>query len=298
MAEKKILIADDEAEIREILAEALGEIPEVIIMTASDGLDAFRKTRNQKFDLIITDFIMPKLSGSELISAFREQVQNAQTPVIVVSGQPEEAKQKCTDQGLTDYLEFIDKPFKRDDVKKHCLRILSEGRNGAAKPKLDADFINPFLHAVVMTLKGMGQLAEVTPLKTSLLKVGQEKHADITGSLAIVAPAFVGTISISFPIKTYLTIVSNMLGKKYTEMTSDIEDAAAEIVNVVYGNAKSALNEKNYQMEKAIPSLIKGAQHAIRSENHSPTLVTDFTSTAGPLFVSISIDLRAQANKK
>lgn len=298
MVNKKILIADDEAEIRNILAEDLKDIEETTIMTAVDGLDAYRKTRNQKFDLIITDFKMPKLTGSELISALREQVYNANTPVIVVSGFPDEAKQKCVEHGINTNIEYIEKPFDNAELKKRCERLLKEGKTIAAKPKLDAEFINPFLNAVSHTLKGMGQVADVKAMKTILLKPGEEKHADITGSLAIVAPAFVGTIAVSFPAKTYLAVVSNMLGKQYTEITSEIEDAAAEVVNVVYGNAKSVLNEKNYQMEKAIPSLIKGANHAIRSDAQSPTLVTEFTSAAGPFFVSISIDLRSKANTK
>lgn len=296
MAIKYILISDQTAQTRELLTNELKGIPESNIITAIDGLDARRKTRNQKFNLIITDFTMPKLSGVELITALREQNFNAQTPVIITSKSLDEAKQKCTDAEIGLNLEYVEKPFDQSEMKKRCIRLLANGLTTAMKPKLNAEFINPFLNAVVPTLKGMGQVTDLKILKTIILKPGEEKKADITGSLAIVAPEFVGSISISFPSKTFLTIVSNMLGTQYTEITSDIEDAAAEITNIIYGKAKAVLNENNYQMEKAIPSLIKGANHTIRSSTHAPTLVTEFTCSAGTFFVSISIDLKAKAN--
>ena len=67
----KVLIVDDEAEIRDYLSQALKYINEneqMRIVQATDGMDALAKIKNEDFDLVITDLHMPRLDGVELIS--------------------------------------------------------------------------------------------------------------------------------------------------------------------------------------------------------------------------------------
>ena len=89
---KSILIIDDERELVSILEEEFRLTGGYRIVTAFDGIEGYRKARNQKFDLILTDFSMPKLNGASLIQSLREQEANRHTPVIVFSAYPEQAK--------------------------------------------------------------------------------------------------------------------------------------------------------------------------------------------------------------
>lgn len=86
-ASKQILIVDDEADIREILGEMiLKDFPNVKITHAIDGLDAFLKIQDTKFDLICLDHMMPHFRGADFLIALREKENlNRTTSVIMVS---------------------------------------------------------------------------------------------------------------------------------------------------------------------------------------------------------------------
>ncbi len=55
------------------------------VVPAYGGEDAIRKTQRQKFDLVITDLSMPKVSGVEVIAAIRSTPETAQVPILVVT---------------------------------------------------------------------------------------------------------------------------------------------------------------------------------------------------------------------
>lgn len=300
MKKLKILVVEDEADLLEIMQEKLESFGDCI--TATDGIEAYRKARNQEFDLICSDFKMPKLNGAKLIAALRQNESNPKTPIIVVSAFVDEAKNECTQYGVTENVEFVSKPVSTGNLSAVVEKALNKKttpksiQNNLDKPspiKLDVEFINPFLDATVNTIKNMGQLDHVKHTSTFVLKREDEIHSDITGTLIILAPSFSGKIAVSFPTKTFLKIVSNMLGEEYKEIIPEIEDAALELTNIIYGAAKCELNKKNYQMEKALPSIVRGTNHFVRAEGNLPTLVTKFESDAGEFFVTISLNTKS-----
>ena len=79
---KSILIVDDEEIIREFLYEVLNENFEISI--ACDGQEAIEKLKKRKFDLIITDLKMPRVSGEEVVKYARQS--DPDSKVIVISG--------------------------------------------------------------------------------------------------------------------------------------------------------------------------------------------------------------------
>jgi len=83
----KVLIVEDQKEIREILEEVFRkELGFKSITFACDGLEGFAESYLQKFDLICTDHSMPFFNGSDLVSALRNKSGlNQHTPIIMVS---------------------------------------------------------------------------------------------------------------------------------------------------------------------------------------------------------------------
>jgi CheY-like chemotaxis protein len=85
-----ILVVDDEDDIRETLRMFL-EMMEVFdfIVEAKDGSEATRKCQNQKFDVIVTDLLMPNVRGIEFIQNYRAQEKRERkenpTPIIILS---------------------------------------------------------------------------------------------------------------------------------------------------------------------------------------------------------------------
>jgi chemotaxis protein CheX len=110
------------------------------------------------------------------------------------------------------------------------------------KPKLDANFINPFISGTVSTLKiqcSVDAHAGTAFLKS---KTSPKLKTDIAGLIGITSEAFRGNIAICFPEKTFLGIMSQMLGEEFTEINNEVEDGAGELMNIIFGTAKKVLN--------------------------------------------------------
>ncbi|MCH5261776.1 MAG: response regulator transcription factor [Lachnospiraceae bacterium] len=101
----KILIADDEAEIRDVLRLYL-EKDGYEVTEAADGVEAMEKLRKEKPDLVILDIMMPGLDGYRVLRNIRE---DDNIPVIMLSAKDTDSdKILGLDMGADDY---ITKPF-------------------------------------------------------------------------------------------------------------------------------------------------------------------------------------------
>jgi CheY-like chemotaxis protein len=79
---KRILLVDDDGSVLQLLAEALSEY-EVVL--ARDGFEALAaEERLKQLDLLVTDFLMPSMTGDELIARVRERRPNVK--VILITG--------------------------------------------------------------------------------------------------------------------------------------------------------------------------------------------------------------------
>jgi signal transduction histidine kinase/DNA-binding response OmpR family regulator len=108
----RVLIADDNADMREYLARLLGERWQVEL--AADGVSALALARRQCPDLILTDVMMPKLDGFGLLRELRGDPALAQTPVILLSARAgEESRVEGLEAGADDYLV---KPFNAKEL--------------------------------------------------------------------------------------------------------------------------------------------------------------------------------------
>jgi DNA-binding response OmpR family regulator len=82
---KKVLVVDDEADVRNFLQAALLEA-DFEVITAEDGDDALQKIKKQKPDLISLDLVMPHKSGAKLYHELQKNKEWAKIPVIIVTG--------------------------------------------------------------------------------------------------------------------------------------------------------------------------------------------------------------------
>ena len=101
---KTILIADDEADILEILSFNLSAEGYQII-TANNGDGAIEKAKKQNPDLIILDMMMPGKTGVEVCEMLRTQESFATTIIVFLTAIKDEATEiKCFDAGADDYM--------------------------------------------------------------------------------------------------------------------------------------------------------------------------------------------------
>jgi PAS domain S-box-containing protein len=103
----RILLADDNADMREYVRRLLREQYEVLAV--ADGESALKSAREQRPDLILSDIMMPRLNGFELLRAVRADRDLKSIPVILLSARAgEESRVEGLDAGADDYLV---KPF-------------------------------------------------------------------------------------------------------------------------------------------------------------------------------------------
>ena len=108
----RVLVADDEAVIRGLLVDFLAA-EGYEVSGACDGLEAVAALETRPFDLVITDLMMPGLSGVEVLRAARRIDPNY--PVIVITGYPSRRNaEELLALGASD---FLAKPFNLDAVR-------------------------------------------------------------------------------------------------------------------------------------------------------------------------------------
>jgi CheY-like chemotaxis protein len=84
MAEKKVLVVDDEIHIVHVVTIKLRNNGYDVI-SASDGAEAYELACTQKPDIVVTDYQMPVMSGLELVEKLRHTPQTADVPVILLT---------------------------------------------------------------------------------------------------------------------------------------------------------------------------------------------------------------------
>lgn len=129
MEGKKILIVDDEKNIRNVIKE-YAKFDGFETFEAEDGMQAVEMCRTQDFDLIIMDIMMPKLDG---YSAVREIRKTKQIPVIMLSARGEEYdKLFGFELGVDDY---VTKPFSPKELLARIRAVMK--RSAAPAPAGD-----------------------------------------------------------------------------------------------------------------------------------------------------------------
>jgi DNA-binding NtrC family response regulator len=185
MAERRIMIVDDEPAMRLALREVLR--PRWQVIEASDGAEALRALRRSRVDLILTDVRMPEVSGLQMLERLREEPQAPPVIVMTAFATIEDAVEAMR-MGAVDYLM---KPFSSDIVTEAVDRALSRHRdlsaplgtrgNGSGHGKSRGQMANP--HPLIAEDPAMRQTvqfveavadSEATILITGESGVGKE----------------------------------------------------------------------------------------------------------------------------
>ena len=124
---QKILVADDEEDIRLIIKFAL-EDKGYKVITASDGAEAVAIADKEKIDLIILDAAMPKMDGYEACRKLKKDAKTKDIPVIFLTA-IDLQKDKLKSQRVG-ALKFIAKPFEIEALLEEIASILNNIGSG------------------------------------------------------------------------------------------------------------------------------------------------------------------------
>ena len=121
---RKILIVDDEVNMRMLLKEALEEFEDkgVELLIAENGSDAVESIRIEKPDLVILDVMMPVMDGFDVCNTIKNELGMKDIYVLMLSADGQEFnKQKSIVVGTDG---FMTKPFDPDEIAEKAAQIL------------------------------------------------------------------------------------------------------------------------------------------------------------------------------
>ncbi|MEO0539417.1 MAG: response regulator [Cyanobacteria bacterium P01_A01_bin.105] len=113
MASHKILVIDDSRVIRMRVKDMLPQ-GNFEVIEAKDGVEGMEAIHKQRPNLIMLDFLLPRMSGWEVFQEIQATPDLQSIPLVLMSGRKEEVTEKITEP--FEYFEFIQKPFEQKDL--------------------------------------------------------------------------------------------------------------------------------------------------------------------------------------
>jgi DNA-binding response OmpR family regulator len=113
VASHKILVIDDSNVIRNMVRDMLPK-GNFEVLEAKDGVQGLDLIRQERPNLIMLDFLLPRLSGWEVYQQIQLQKDLQAIPLVLMSGRKEEVTEKI--QEPFEYFEFVQKPFDQKEL--------------------------------------------------------------------------------------------------------------------------------------------------------------------------------------
>ena len=121
----RVLIVDDSVVVRHVLTFTVRQLPglaEAIIEEASDGVTAFQKLQGEKYRFVLADVRMPLMDGIELVRRIRQDLHDAETPVVLITTL---GTQEDIDRGMAaGATAYVIKPLSPHHIRTALMEIL------------------------------------------------------------------------------------------------------------------------------------------------------------------------------
>jgi two-component system response regulator len=184
VASHKILVIDDSRVIRMRVRDMLPQ-GNFEVVEAKDGVEGMDAIREQHPNLIMLDFLLPRMSGWEVFQEIQANPELQKIPLVLMSGRKEEVTEKMSEP--FEYFEFIQKPFEQKElieaIKAAMVKARKPRRNvpsPAATPAAAA----PAPAAAAPVSAGAGVSPEEFAALQTQVKQLQTEVAQLKGQLA------------------------------------------------------------------------------------------------------------------
>jgi len=161
MANNRILVIDDTSVVRIKIREMLP--PGFEVIEANDGLQGYNLILEEKFNLIILDFLLPKMSGWEIFHNIQVKPELRKIPLVIMSGSKEEVTEKLVEP--FEYFEFLGKPFDKTQLINAIKSAIAKSK------KAQQDLNSPQFTSDV---NGVDSLNEIKSLNDKIVRMQLE----------------------------------------------------------------------------------------------------------------------------
>jgi signal transduction histidine kinase len=201
----EVLVVEDNADMRKLLAHLVGQ--EFRVRTARNGREALERLGEAQPDLVLTDVMMPEMSGTELCRAIKENPDTRHIPVVLVTSKAErEMKVRGLELGAEDY---VTKPF-------HPRELLARVRSLVRLRELQAElaYQNEALEETNSSLE-----RALRELKAAHVQLAQSERLAAVGELAA---------GVAHEVNNPVNFATNAL-KTLREYVDQVRDVASRV---------------------------------------------------------------------
>nr|WP_263858162.1 response regulator [Waterburya agarophytonicola] len=164
------MVIDDSKVIRMRVKDMLPE-GNFDVIEAKDGLEGFNLIRTELPNLIMLDFLLPKMSGWEVYQEIQKQPRFRSIPLVLMSGRKEEVTDKLTEP--FEYFSFVEKPFDReqlvDAIRDAMMKAKKQPQSSTQAGSVGSSTNAPPGNISALT-------AEIEDLKLKVAKLEQESE--------------------------------------------------------------------------------------------------------------------------
>lgn len=123
LAMQKVMVVDDEEVLRMLIVDTLEDLENVEIHTAENGLEALAKLASDHYNLVILDYMMPEMTGIEVLGQLDEEKKKA-TAILMLTAKAQDVDRiRAVDAGAR---YFMPKPFSPMELLQVVEEILSD----------------------------------------------------------------------------------------------------------------------------------------------------------------------------
>ena len=148
MSDKHVLIVDDARDILFLLTTTVKQLgPDYKVSAANDGYEALEQIRQKKFDLVITDYMMPGMTGLELAEEVRQL--SPETQVLLMSAYDKGLQGQVEDMELGGY---VGKPFSVPEILEVVRRVVAQTHQTTERKPTASPGLNQEVYQRLKTL--------------------------------------------------------------------------------------------------------------------------------------------------
>ena len=214
MSKKRILIVEDEADMAELVAARLRREGYIVEM-AADGVEGLKRIRANPPDLALVDIMMPRLSGTDLVTELRQDPRTVAVPIILMTAKGEESDIVVGLRlGADDY---VTKPFSMSVLVARVAAVLrrrAAGLDGSEHPiAIGPITIDPSRYIV----EGDGEPVALTLTEFRLLTALVAARGRVLSRNQLIDQAMgLNTVVTDRTIDVHLTALRRKLGEART----------------------------------------------------------------------------------
>lgn len=152
---------------------------------------------------------------------------------------------------------------------------------------MNLELINPFIKSTSNVLNTM---TTMEAMQGEAVECQNLPPADVTGILNMVSDEVQGVLAISFTKPVIYELTKRLVGIEPTDIDDIVESLVGDITNMVYGGAKTLLEEEGYNFDMAIPTVIQEVDRNIDFPQNCKVIVVTFSTDAGEFYLEISFE--------